>query len=118
MDVKTARNVAVVLAIAAVVYLAPGSGRVASAFQALIGVGFGVAVGLLGARAYRERRVAIHSLGDRHRAILYGGLALAAFAWIARPRMWQTTTGEIVWFALVALVVYALIDVFRRARAY
>ncbi len=115
---RTARNVAIVVLIAAAVYLLPGGGRAASTFEAVLLVGFGVGFGYLGLRIYRENRVAIHGLGDRHRALLYGGLALAAFVVIAQKRMWQTSLGTAVWFALIAGVVYALLMVYRYWRAY
>jgi len=115
---KTARNVAIVVVIAAAIYFLPGGGRAASTVQAALGVGLGVAFGYIGLRVYRERRVAIYSLGDAHRALLYGGIALAFFAYMARVRMWQTTAGELAWFLIVAFVVYALMEVFRHSRAY
>lgn len=115
---KTARNVAIVLVIAAAVYALPGGGRAASTFEAVLLVAFGVGIGYLGMRFYRESRIAVHSLGDRYRAMLYAALALGAFALIARARMWQTGLGELVWFLLVGLVVYALITVYRYSRTY
>ena len=72
---KTARNVAIVVAIAAAVYFLPGGGRAASTFEAVLLVAFGVGIAYLGVRMYRENRVAVHGLGDRHRALLYGALA-------------------------------------------
>ena len=78
---KTARNMAIIVVIAAAVYFLPGGGRAASAFEAALWVAFGVGFGYLGLRFYREHRISIHSLGDRHRALLYGGLALGFFAW-------------------------------------
>jgi len=115
---RTARNIAIVVAIAAAVHFVPGGSRATEAFVAAVYVAFGVAFGYIGLRIYRERRVAIHSLGDRHRGLLYGGLALAIFEWGARARMWETSLGELVWFVLAGLVVYALMEVFRRSRAY
>lgn len=115
---KTARNVAIVVLIAAAVYLLPGGGQAASTFEAVLLVGFGVGFGYLGVRVYRENRVALHGLGDRYRAMLYGGLALAAFVVMAQKRMWQTGLGEVVWFALIGLVVYALLTVYRHWRTY
>jgi hypothetical protein len=115
---KTARNVAIVVLIAAAVYFLPGGGRAASTFEALLYVAFGVGIGYLGLRFYREQRVALYSLGDRSRALLYGALALAVVALAARARMWQTGLGELVWFALAGIVVYALIAVYRSWRSY
>jgi hypothetical protein len=115
---RTLRNVAIVALIAAAVYLLPGGGRAASTFEAVLLVGFGVGFAYLGVRVYRENRVALHGLGDRHRALLYGGLVLAAFVVMAQKRMWQTALGEVVWFALIGLVVWALLSVYRHWRAY
>jgi hypothetical protein len=115
---KTLRNVAIILAIAAAVYLVPGGGRVAAAFESALWVGFGIGIAYFGLRLYREYRVSVLSLGDRHRALLYGGVGLAVFALAGRARMWETGLGELVWFILVALVVYALLEVFRHSRSY
>ena len=116
---KTARNVAIVLAIAAAVYFLPGGGRAASTFEAALWVAFGLGIGYLGLRLYREHRVALHGLGDRHRALLYGAIALAVFAYVGavahvadgvrrarRGSRWS------------ALVVYSLLAVYRYWRAY
>ncbi len=115
---RTARNIAIIVAIAAAVAFIPGGGRVASAFEAALWVAFGLGFGFLGLRFYREHRISIYSLGDAHRALLYGGIAVALFAWASRTRMWHTGFGEFVWFLLVGFVVYAFLEVYRRWRAY
>ena len=115
---KPARNIAIVALIAAAVYFLPGGGRAASTFEALLWIAFGIGIAYLGLRFYREHRIALHGLGDRHRGLLYGGLAAGVFAYIARPRMWQTGLGELAWFVLAGLVVYALLAVYRHWRAY
>jgi hypothetical protein len=117
-SLKIARNVAIVVLIAAAVHLLPGGGRAASTFEALLWVAFGIGIAYLGLRSYREYRIALHGLGDRHRGLLYGGLAGVVFAYAARPRMWQTGIGELTWFVLTGLVVYALLEVYRHWRAY
>jgi hypothetical protein len=115
---KNARNVAIVMLIAAAVYLLPGGGRAASIFESLLYVVFGVAVAYLGLRFYREHHVNLHTLGDRHRGLLYGALALGVFALTARQRLWQSGLGELVWFLLIGGVVYGLVSVYRHWRAY
>jgi hypothetical protein len=115
---KTVRNVAIILVIAAAVYLLPGGGRAASTFESALWVAFGIGFGYLGLRLYREHRVALHSLGDRYRGLLYGAIAGAVIALLSRERLWQTGIGEIFWFALVAAVVYTLLVVYRYWRAY
>jgi hypothetical protein len=115
---KTARNIAIVALIAAAVCLLPSGGQVAHTFEAFLYIGFGVAIGYLGLRFYREHRVALHSLGDRYRGLLYGAIALGLFLWMSYSRMWNTGLGELLWLVLLAGLVYALIVVFRRWRAY
>jgi hypothetical protein len=117
-SLKTARNVAIIVVIAAGVYFLPNGGRVANTFESLLWVAFGVGIGYLGLRFYRENRVALHGLGDRHRGLLYGSLAGAMFALTARPRMWETGAGELAWFVLVGLIVSSLLAVYRHWRAY
>jgi hypothetical protein len=115
---KTARNVAIIVLIAAAVYFIPGSSRATRTFESVLWVLFGVAIGYLGLRLYREHRVALSGLGDRHRGLLYGAVALAVFAFAARARMWQTGFGELGWFALIAIVIYGLMEVYRYSRSY
>ena len=115
---KNVRNAAIVLLIAAAVFALPGGGRAANTFEAVLFVAFGVAIGYLGLRMYREYRVSLHGLDDRYRALLYGAIALAGFVVMAQKRMWETGLGELVWFVLVGLVVYAVVLVYRHARSY
>jgi hypothetical protein len=115
---KAARNIAIIVAIAAGVYFIPGSSRATSTVEAVLGVAFGFAIAYLGLRLYREHRVAIHSLGERHRALLYGAIAVGVFAAEARGRMWESGIGELAWFVLIGIVIYALIEVYRYSRTY
>jgi hypothetical protein len=115
---KNARNIGIVLLIAAAVFVIPGGGQAASTFEAVLMVGFGVAFGYLGLRFYRERRMSLHGLGDQYRALFYLTVAVAAVAVIGQKRMWQTGLGELVWFILVGFVVYASVAIVRRARSY
>ena len=115
---RTARSVAIVLLIAAAVYALPGGGRAANIFESVVWIGFGVGIGYLGLRLYREYRVALYGLGDRYRALLYGALALGMILVVGQKRLWQSGIGELAWFVLAGLVVYALIAVYRYARSY
>jgi hypothetical protein len=117
-QLKTARNVAIIVVIAAAVYFIPGGGRAASTFEAVLWVAFSGGLGYLGLRLYRENRVRVHGLGDRHRALLYGAIGLAFFAYASYHRMWETTFGELVWFVIVGCAIYAALEVYRHWRTY
>lgn len=131
-QLKNTRNVAIVLAIAAAVYFIPGGGRAANTFEAALWVVFGIAIGYLGLRMYREHHMSLYGLGDRHRGLLYGAVALAVFVYVGRSRMWYALQvrggelvqvhrwdglGEILWFALLGLIVYSLLAVYRQWRS-
>ncbi|HWX88191.1 MAG TPA: hypothetical protein VNX67_08455, partial [Solirubrobacteraceae bacterium] len=115
---KTFRNIAIVALIAAAVEFLPGGGRAAEAFAAALWVVFAAGFAYFVYRLYRERHVDLYGLGDRHRALLYGALALGYLIVAARPRMWLTSFGEFVWFVLVGLTVYTLLAVYRYSRSY
>ena len=115
---RTARNVAIILLIAAVVYAVPGGGRAANTFESVLLAGFGVGIGYLGLRLYRENRVTLYGLGDRYRGLLYSALAGGVLLLVARQRMWASGLGELLWFVLLGLAVYALVVVYRQWRAY
>jgi hypothetical protein len=115
---KMTRNVAILLAIAAAVHFIPGGGLAAGTFVAALWVAFGVGIGLFGLWMYREQRVSLHSLGDPHRALLYGAIALVIFLLVGRNRMWLTSVGELAWFVLAGIAVYSLLAVYRQYRSY
>jgi hypothetical protein len=132
-SLKNARNITIILAVAAAVYFIPGGGRVASTFEAALWAVFGFAIAFLGLRMYREHHMTLYGLGDRYRGLLYGAAALGVFLYMARTRMWYALqvrgselvqvhrwsgVGELAWFVLAALVVYSLVAVYRHARSY
>lgn len=115
---KMSLYVAIILAIAAAVYFIPGGGRAAETFTAALWVVFAIGIGYLGLHAYREHHVSIYGLGDRYRPLLYGALGVGTVTIVAKDRMWQTTFGEVIWFALMGIVVYALVATYRYWRSY
>jgi hypothetical protein len=115
---KTIRNVAILLALAAAVAYLPGGGRAAITVQTILGVAFMCGLGMAGMYLYRSQRVAIYSLGEQRRALLYGAIGVGAVTLAAKPRMWASTFGEVVWFVLLGLVVYTLFALYRYSRTY
>ncbi len=113
-----ARNILIIAVIAAAVYLLPRGGQVAATAFGIVSVAFAAAIAYFAARMYREHRVALYSLGDRLRALLYGAVAVAVVTIAAQPRMWQTGAGEVVWFVILGAVVYTLVYIWRASRSY
>jgi len=72
----------------------------------------------IGSRLYREHRVAIYSLGDRRRAILYVAVGAIVVLLTANGRLMSTGPGTVVWVVALALCVYAVFAVIWSARQY
>lgn len=115
---KTARNVLILVAIAALVAFLPGGGSTAELVLALLSIGITVAFVLLGIRFYRENRVAIFSLGDRHRAIAYSSLGALVVAFAGRSKLTGSAIGSIVLVLLFAGAVGGAYAVWRHHRSY
>jgi hypothetical protein len=116
--VSTARNVAIILALAAGVAFVPGGGTTAGLVVAILSTLILVSFVLLAARFYRERYMDIEGLGDRWRALFYGAIGVAVLDMAARPRLVETSGGTIVWIALLGAAAYAVYLVWRHYREY
>jgi hypothetical protein len=117
--VKHLRNVAIILVIAVAVWKLPGGGTAANTIGNIFSVLFIGGLFVLGYRVYMERREAILGLEERQRGLLYGALALAAFALIATRRMWDAGgLGALIWFAMISAAGYAIYSVWRAYSSY
>jgi hypothetical protein len=118
VSTATLRNIAIVLVLAAIVYLVPGGGDAAAIIGALLSTAILASFVMLAARFYRERRTDILDLPDKWRATLYAPLGVIVLAMAARPRLIETGGGTILWLVAVAGSGYALYRVFRYYREY
>ena len=114
---KTLRNVLIILAVAAAVAFLPGGGDTASLVSSVLGVAITVIFVLFGVRFYRENRVAIFSLGDKHRALLYGALGALVLALAGRKDLIDTGIGSLVFVLLLVGAGGALYAVWQHHRA-
>ena len=67
---KTARNIVILLAIAAAVAFLPGGGRAANTLGTVLGVLFAAGLAYAAVWFYRRHRVGIYGLGDERRGLL------------------------------------------------
>jgi multisubunit Na+/H+ antiporter MnhB subunit len=115
---RTARNVVIVLAIAALVALVQGGQTAANvALQALSLVFLGVIVYFLSI-IYRQYRTTLYGLGDRRRAMLYVALGVGALTLTASSKLWATGAGSVAWVLLLAASIYTVFTVVWSARKY
>jgi hypothetical protein len=112
------RNVLIIVAIAAAVAFLPGGGDTADVVGAVLGVAFTVIIVMFGVRFYRENRVAIFSLGDLHRGLLYGALGAIVVAMAGRDKLLDSDGGTLAFFALLGFAAGALYAVWRQYRSY
>jgi hypothetical protein len=115
---KHLRNVAIVLVLAIIVDVVPGGGPAASALLQAISLAFLASIAWIAARLYREHRVALYSLGDRRRAIVYAAAGVATLTFTASGRLLSSGLGTVAWLLLIAASAFAVYEVFRSARDY
>jgi threonine/homoserine efflux transporter RhtA len=116
----TVRNVAIVLAIAALIVLIPGGGSGANFAAQAVALAFLAVIGWFAYTMYRQHRTELDSLGTGRRAILYVAAGVAVLTMTAEPRLWQQggTGGKIAFLLLLGAAGYAAFAVIRSARRY
>jgi heme O synthase-like polyprenyltransferase len=118
VSTSTVRNIVIIVAIAAAVAFLPGGGATANLIGALLGIAITVIFVFLGIRFYRENRVAVFALGDRHRALLYGGLGAIVVALAGRQKLLDTGVGTLAFFALLIAAGGSLYAAWNHHRSY
>jgi hypothetical protein len=118
MSLSTARNILIILVIAAIVVVVPGGGTGASVVIQAISLVFLACIGWIASIMYRQNRTALYALGDRRRAILYAGVAVATLTLTATPRLWSTSGGSVAWLVLIGACAYAVFATVWSARKY
>jgi hypothetical protein len=115
---KHLRNIAIIVALALIVWLVPGGARASLTVSNVLGLIFAAGFVFFGYRFYMEHREEIMGLEDRQRGILYASLTLIAISLIGTERMWNSGGGAILWLALIGLGCWGIFTVFRPWRAY
>ncbi|MEA2125073.1 MAG: hypothetical protein QOI80_1855 [Solirubrobacteraceae bacterium] len=116
---KTARNVAIILALAALVTLAPAGLTARNTISNIISVIFIGGLGFFAYRMYMENRTTLFDLPEQRRMLLYGSATTLAFALIATRKFWDSAgLAILLWFALIAAAAYGFAVVIRAWREY
>ena len=118
MSATMARNVAVVVLLALVVWLVPGGGEGADLVAKILNAVFIVVAVLIVGSLYRQYRGEIFGLGDQWRLALYAAVGIALVTVSITGRMWETGPGALVWVALIGASSYTLYVIWQRYRSY
>lgn len=113
-----ARNFAIVALIALAVTVVPGGGNVTDGILVALSLAFLAAIGLLGARIWRETSLTRDAMTERQRAIFYGALGALALMVAGLDELFDSGGGTVAWFAIVGASVYLLINTWREASSY
>jgi hypothetical protein len=116
----TLRNIAIVLAIAALIVVIPGGGSGANTALQAIWLAFLAVWGWFAYTLYRQHRTELESWSATRRAILYVAGGVAMLTVTAEPRLWRAggTGGKVAFVLLLAAAAYAAFAVWRSARRY
>jgi hypothetical protein len=118
MSLATARNILIILAVAALVVLIPGGGTGAHVALQAASLVFLATLGWFAMTMYRQHRLSLYGLGDRKRAILYAAIAVATLTLTGTSRLWSTSAGSVAWLVLIGAAVYAVVAIVWSARRY
>ena len=115
---KTLRNIAIILALAALDDFIPGGGRGANTAIQAVSLAFLACLGWFASIMYRQHRTDLYGLGERRRAILYIALGVATLTLTGTSRLWESGAGEVAWLVLLGACVYAVFSILMAARRY
>jgi hypothetical protein len=118
MNLEVARNIAIVVALALVVWLVPGGGEGADLVGQILGAIFIVLIVLILSRVYRQFRGEIFGLGDQWRFALYAAIGVAVVTVAASTRLFATGAGTLLFFALIGAASYTVYLVWQKYRSY
>jgi hypothetical protein len=118
VSLATARNIAIILVLAAIVAFAPGGGEGADLISQLLSAVFTLVIVLILGRLYLQFRSEIYGLGDRWRLVLYAAAGVVIVTLAASSRLFDSGPGALAWFALMGGAVYAMYLTWRQYRAY
>jgi hypothetical protein len=118
MSKAAARNIAIVLALAAIVVYAPGGGTASQIVIQAVSIAFLAAIAWFASIVYRQHRVSLYSLGDGRRVALYVAVGAAILTLTATSRLWNAGGGGVlVWLVLIGVAAYTMIAILWTARS-
>ena len=110
---KNARNVAIILALAAAIVALPGGGDTAGLIGAIFSLAIVALLAYFAGRFYRDHQIDLYGLGDVDRGLLYGALAVIVLVLAGSGRLTRSSGGTLAEVALIVLAAAGLLRVYR-----
>ena len=115
---QTLRNVAIILALAAVVDFLPGGGAAAATVMAALTLIFMAALAWFVYRLYREQQLTLSTLTDLQKAGLFGAVGGIALLIVAYDEFSSWGGGLLLWIALISGCIGGIFLIWRSATSY
>ena len=115
---QTARNIAIILALAAGVDFLPGGGAAAATVLSALMMLFLAAIAWLVYRVYREQQLTLATLTDARKAGLFGAVGAMALLVVAYDDFRSWSGGIVLWVALMAGCLGIIFLIWRAATTY
>jgi hypothetical protein len=117
-NVRTLRNVAIVMLLALVVAFVPGGGNAAEAILAAITMAFLALIAWTVFVLSRQNQLTLATLSDGRRAILYGALGLIALLIAGSDELFSSGAGTLAWIFLLGASIAAIWRIWVEANTY
>ena len=115
---RAARNIAIILLLAAAITFLPGGGAAAETILVALSMGFLAAIAWFAFRLYRQQEMTLMTLTDGRRALLFGAVGAIALLIVGYEEFRSWSGGIVLWIALMATAVGAIFLVWRDATTY
>jgi hypothetical protein len=116
--VRTARNVAIVMALALGVAFVPAGGNIVDAIFTALTMGFLAGIAWMLYTLSRQNQLTLATLSDRRRAIFYAAFGLIALLVAGADKLFSTGGGTLVWILLLGASVAAIWRIWVEANTY
>lgn len=117
-NLRTLRNVAIIMLLAVPVAFAPHGDNAAEAILAAITMGFLAGISWMLYTLSRQNQLTLATLSDGRRALLYGAFGLLALLVAGSDRMFDNGGTTLLWILLLAAAVATIWKIWAEANTY
>jgi hypothetical protein len=109
---RTLRNIAIIMLLAAFVAFVPGGGNAAAAILAFAGLVFLALIAFTAWQLFRQYQMNYVGLDDRRRALFVGAVGAIVLMIAGADELTRTGGGLIAWLAVLGAAIYVVVRTF------